>query len=64
MTTMDIVQSSDGINSMRFRVKENWTELSFGTIGSLLGFGHYLTVNATLVRPDLVFDPDYTVEPR
>lgn len=38
MVTMDIVQSSDGINNLRFRVKETWTELSFGTIGSLLGF--------------------------
>ena len=38
MTTMDIVQSSDGIDNLRFRIKENWTELSFGTIGSLFGF--------------------------
>jgi len=35
---MDTVQSSDGIYNLRFRIKENWTEISFGTIGSLLGF--------------------------
>ena len=38
ITTMDTVQSSDGIYNLRFRIKENQTELSFGTIGSLLGF--------------------------
>ena len=38
MTTMDIVQSSDGISTLRFRLKENWTDISFGTVGALFGF--------------------------
>ena len=38
MTTMDIVSSSDLNNTLRFRLKEDWVEISFGMIGSLLGF--------------------------
>ena len=38
MTTMDIVSSSDSSHTLRFRLKEDWVEISFGTIGYLLGF--------------------------
>ena len=38
MTTMDIVSSSDSSHTLRFRLKEDWVEISFGMIGFLLGF--------------------------
>jgi len=54
-------------------VQPTWTNPSSAMINhwivqrnrttGLLGFGHYLTIIAASVRPDLVFDPDYTVEP-
>lgn len=38
LATMDIIISSDLVHKLRFRVREEWKELSISTIGSLLGF--------------------------
>jgi len=38
MVTMDIVQSSNLVDSLRFRVREDWKIVSLRQIGTLLGF--------------------------
>ena len=38
LTTMDIVNSSDLNHTLRFRIKEEWVDITFNMIGSLLGF--------------------------